>query len=75
MTTNTARSVIGKPKENRFKVGADRVTTPIAMLIKVMTDTIGSIIFAENSNISPMAVLLIESSPAMSKGAPIGKFS
>jgi len=42
----TLKIVIGKPNENRFSCGADRVIMPTARLIKNNTPTIGNIMSA-----------------------------
>ena len=49
--------VIGKPKENKFSCGADRVIIPIATLISNTTSTTGNIIIEAFKNIEPEAAI------------------
>ena len=49
--------VIGKPKENKFSCGADRVIIPIATLIRSTTSTTGNIIIEAFKNIEPEAAI------------------
>ena len=54
---NVPSIVIGKPKENKFSCGADRVIIPIATLISSTTNTTGNIIIAAFKNIDPEAAI------------------
>ena len=56
-TTNVPSIVIGKPKENKFSCGADRVIIPIATLISSTTSTTGNIIIEAFKNIEPEAAI------------------
>ena len=49
--------VIGKPKENKFSCGADRVIIPIATFIRSTTKTTGNIIIEAFRNIDPEAAI------------------
>ena len=54
---NVPSIVIGKPKENKFSCGADRVIIPIATLISSTTSTTGNIIIEAFKNIEPEAAI------------------
>ena len=56
-TTNVPSIVIGKPKENKFSCGADRVIIPIATLISSTTSTTGNMIIEAFKNIEPEAAI------------------
>ena len=56
-TTNVPSIVIGKPKENKFSCGADRVIIPIATLVSSTTSTTGNIIIEAFKNIEPEAAI------------------
>ena len=64
---NTASIVIGKAKEKRFSVGAERVITPIDTFKRSRTTAKGSIITVAALNISPAA-----SRPAVIIGSVFG---
>ena len=48
---------MGKPNEKRFSVGADRVTTPMAILIIKVNPAIGNIMIVAAKNIDPAALI------------------
>ena len=73
--TNTTIKVIGKPKENKFKVGADLVTIPIDKLTISRTMVIGSIIIHAERNIEPAAEIPEAKSVSEAIGAPIGRIT
>ena len=55
--TKVPSIVMGKPKENKFSCGADRVIIPIATLISSTTNTTGNIIIEAFRNIEPEAAI------------------
>ena len=67
--------LIGKPNENRFNCGADRVITPMTRLIASKKAVIGSMIMVAARNIDPAAAI----PPCISRGkagiAPTGRYS
>ena len=69
-TINTTKSVIGKPKENRFSVGAERVIIPMATFTKRRTVITGNIIIDAAKNIEPAEFI-----PAFKMISKLGKNS
>ena len=65
--------VIGKPNENKFKEGADLVTTPITTFKRVIPTTTGSIINAPNLNIKPPASIPNFNIPKLNPLVPMGR--
>ena len=70
---NANNIVIGKPKENKFNVGADLVTIPITTFNSVMPTTTGNIIKAPNLNINPPASIPNSIILILILVAPIGR--
>ena len=64
--------VIGKPKENKFSCGAERVIIPIATLINSTTSTNGNIITEAFRNIEPEAAIPPSMSAEGAGSVPIG---
>ena len=54
---NAASIEIGKPNENKFSCGAERVITPIDALTIISTTTTGIMISVAAKNIAPMAAV------------------
>ena len=71
-TTNVPSIVIGKPKENKFDCGADRVIIPIATLISSTTSTTGNIIIEAFKNIEPEAAIPLSINAEGTGRVPIG---
>ena len=63
---------MGKPNEKRFSVGADRVTTPMAILIIKVNPAIGNIMIVAAKNIDPAALIPFATITPRFKFAPIG---
>ena len=71
-TIKVPSMVIGKPKENKFSCGAERVIIPIATLIKSTTSTNGNIITEAFRNIEPEAAIPPSMSAEGTGSVPIG---
>ena len=69
---NVPSMVIGKPKENKFSCGAERVIIPIATLINSTTSTTGNIITEAFKNIEPEAAIPPSMSAEGTGRVPIG---
>ena len=69
---NVPSMVIGKPKENKFSWGAERVIIPIATLISSTTNTTGNIITEAFKNIEPEAAIPPSMSAEGTGRVPIG---
>ena len=70
---NTLIKVIGKTKEKRFNVGAERVIIPPAILINNMPPTTGSIIRLDKYNIFSKARIPELLTSKKFNDAPIGR--
>ena len=71
-TTNVPSIVMGKPNENKFSCGADRVIIPIATLISSTTSTTGIIIIDAFKNIEPEAAIPLSINAEGTGRVPIG---
>ena len=69
---NVPSIVIGKPKENKFSCGADRVIIPIATLISSTTSTTGNMIIEAFKNIEPEAAIPPSSNAEGTGRVPMG---
>ena len=72
---NTDIIVMGNAKENRLRVGAERVITPIATFISSKTTANGSIINAAALNMKPAELTPAWLITSVSGILPIGKNS
>ena len=64
--------VIGKPKENKFSCGAERVIIPIATFISSTTNTTGNIIIDALRNMEPEAAIPPSINAEGTGSVPIG---
>ena len=64
--------VIGKPNENKFNCGADRVIIPIATLVSNTTRTTGIIIIDAFKNMEPEAAIPPSINAEGTGSVPIG---
>ena len=69
----TEISVIGKPNENRFNVGAEREMMPTVTLIISSTMAIGNMMIAADRNIDPAAPIPAAIITSAATGEPTGR--